>query len=478
MMADQWYYTKNGLSQGPVSEDELKNLLALEQVQQTDLVWKEGLAQWIEARTIGVACPATAPIPGTLLPPIPGTASANPPVAILLSTDAPTMPTTMATLLTPKEIRQKIENLKQSIIQQVLDQQADLPDIESIKIVRKEHRRLQEQLAQLQNRLEDLEKAKAEHGLLESAYRQKNKHLAIAEKSLRQFARPLGRAAFAALGAGQLQDQPLFKDRFDLSRRIGELKTQIDRLAPPINAGMIQHAKSVAQQLLVGIKIKIEELKIGWLDKQIGQELLTSNQETSVQCDTTAEILAAIAGQRRIIAQGSQEADQARQTFNQKKTDLAQSLKITNIESTKIFYAERRGCLRKIADIEKNKIILEKEIPEQLLAVDVPESDLGRLVQALRETQSQLAAASRSEATTGSPGVPKTAIESSTAVWTEAPRLWNPQAVGQWSFVFLLAAGLMLHELGLFLWAIGPFLLARNWCAIGNEGVRPVNYIL
>jgi hypothetical protein len=46
---DEWYYTKNNQQMGPVSWDELKQLAASAVLKPSDMVWKEGLVNWIKA---------------------------------------------------------------------------------------------------------------------------------------------------------------------------------------------------------------------------------------------------------------------------------------------------------------------------------------------------------------------------------------------------------------------------------------------
>jgi hypothetical protein len=63
-MADEWYYAQQGRQAGPVNMDYLSQLAASGQLQPTDLVWKEGMANWAPARTAaGHLFPAPAPIP-------------------------------------------------------------------------------------------------------------------------------------------------------------------------------------------------------------------------------------------------------------------------------------------------------------------------------------------------------------------------------------------------------------------------------
>ena len=51
-MSQQWYYNKSGQRQGPVTSEKLKELAAQGYLVPTDLVWKEGMNQWTEARNL------------------------------------------------------------------------------------------------------------------------------------------------------------------------------------------------------------------------------------------------------------------------------------------------------------------------------------------------------------------------------------------------------------------------------------------
>lgn len=42
----QWYYTQNGQQAGPVDEAQLRQMLSSGQVASSDLVWKDGMANW------------------------------------------------------------------------------------------------------------------------------------------------------------------------------------------------------------------------------------------------------------------------------------------------------------------------------------------------------------------------------------------------------------------------------------------------
>ncbi len=48
-MADQWHYSINGNQTGPVSSSELMQFASSGKLSQTDLVWKDGMHDWVPA---------------------------------------------------------------------------------------------------------------------------------------------------------------------------------------------------------------------------------------------------------------------------------------------------------------------------------------------------------------------------------------------------------------------------------------------
>lgn len=57
-MSTQWYYTENGQQQGPVSAQELRAYADSGRLRPTDLVWREGMANWVEAQKVKGLLPA------------------------------------------------------------------------------------------------------------------------------------------------------------------------------------------------------------------------------------------------------------------------------------------------------------------------------------------------------------------------------------------------------------------------------------
>jgi len=67
-MSQEWYFSQNGQQQGPVSSEQLKQLATSGQLGRADLIWKDGMDQWAEARSVNGLFPKElAPPP----PPLP-----------------------------------------------------------------------------------------------------------------------------------------------------------------------------------------------------------------------------------------------------------------------------------------------------------------------------------------------------------------------------------------------------------------------
>jgi TM2 domain-containing membrane protein YozV len=58
-MASEWYYSHGGQRLGPVSSEQLKDLAAAGKLGPDDLVWKEGMDDWVPAGKVKKLLPAT-----------------------------------------------------------------------------------------------------------------------------------------------------------------------------------------------------------------------------------------------------------------------------------------------------------------------------------------------------------------------------------------------------------------------------------
>ncbi|MEA2601356.1 MAG: hypothetical protein QOF89_2348 [Acidobacteriota bacterium] len=73
-----WYFVKDGMQQGPVSDDQIRRMAQDGSLQREDLVWREGMAAWQPASEAGVEFSAS---PGALQPPPPPPQYVAPPPA-------------------------------------------------------------------------------------------------------------------------------------------------------------------------------------------------------------------------------------------------------------------------------------------------------------------------------------------------------------------------------------------------------------
>lgn len=65
-----WYYTNDGTTQhGPVSQEELQQLIRDGRLNSSSRVWREGMPQWVYASTVGELFPKGSPPPLPVSPP-------------------------------------------------------------------------------------------------------------------------------------------------------------------------------------------------------------------------------------------------------------------------------------------------------------------------------------------------------------------------------------------------------------------------
>ncbi len=67
----QWYYSKNGSQLGPISAEELQSKVLSGEIAKTDLVWKDGLADWLPAGQVPELRPAVSSAPVAVSSPTP-----------------------------------------------------------------------------------------------------------------------------------------------------------------------------------------------------------------------------------------------------------------------------------------------------------------------------------------------------------------------------------------------------------------------
>lgn len=65
MVPEEWYYSKDATRKGPIDLDALKKLLESGYVSRGDLVWKQGLAEWVKAGDVKELSVGPPPLPNT-----------------------------------------------------------------------------------------------------------------------------------------------------------------------------------------------------------------------------------------------------------------------------------------------------------------------------------------------------------------------------------------------------------------------------
>ena len=75
----QWYYSKNGVQLGPVSENEIRMKLASGEISASDLVWRDGMNDWLPAAKVPDLTPLSAfPLAPSAPPPVFGNGADSP----------------------------------------------------------------------------------------------------------------------------------------------------------------------------------------------------------------------------------------------------------------------------------------------------------------------------------------------------------------------------------------------------------------
>ncbi len=90
----QWFHAQDGRQNGPVSEEELRHLVSSGTVGPDDLVWCDGMSEWVPVKTLAqFAPPAPSQVPPpparNMVPPPPATASPYQPPASPMAARAP-----------------------------------------------------------------------------------------------------------------------------------------------------------------------------------------------------------------------------------------------------------------------------------------------------------------------------------------------------------------------------------------------------
>ncbi|MCX5661168.1 MAG: DUF4339 domain-containing protein, partial [Planctomycetota bacterium] len=172
-MASEWFYAKGDQKSGPVTLEQLQSLASSGQLQPSDLVWKDGMNEWTPAS--GVSELSSSKV-----------ATASP----------PQLPTTPPQT-TASQLKPKVEQLRKAVSEAVL--RGDGADSAAALELQAQHAGIEAEVAQVQQRILDVNRAKGEYDPLEAELIRSQTDLAKSKSELEGRAAALGRAAFEAV---------------------------------------------------------------------------------------------------------------------------------------------------------------------------------------------------------------------------------------------------------------------------------------
>ena len=108
-MAQEWYYTKDGERQGPITSQHLKQLAASGKLQPSDLVWNSEMDDWKPAKSVRGLFQATSQPKVTKPPPVPSQSKPSAPAPSVPANEPTSFPNDQPGLL--KSAKTKFANL-------------------------------------------------------------------------------------------------------------------------------------------------------------------------------------------------------------------------------------------------------------------------------------------------------------------------------------------------------------------------------
>ena len=118
-MGPQWHYLQDGKQHGPITEADLKQLVAAGKVKPTDLVWKQGMPQWVAVSSVAGMLPPTSPVAAVPPPPPVKPVASTPttPPQAVKAVPASVAPVGNPTATSPTQVAKPgvVENLKQRL---------------------------------------------------------------------------------------------------------------------------------------------------------------------------------------------------------------------------------------------------------------------------------------------------------------------------------------------------------------------------
>lgn len=288
--------------------------------------------------------------------------------------------------------KQAYDRLRGEVADLLLKPDSPARTVEEIKPLFQEYQSLQArqgELKSLESKIIEMIPV-IEHAEFEVA--KAKKQLADEEKVLGTFAEELGRSVFAGFQAGIIPDQPVLKPRKELQVRIDELKAKRLSLQSQQGTGLVEKTKQQAQLLALAGQIKFEEVKVGSIDRLVGEAILGSKGKLNIKCSYTEQVLKAIIeqGQRVALARGKLKT--AEEIDAKHKAECGAKLGRTSVQSGDL-KAEMKGIKKSIRQNEGHLKALTEKIVQAAVESEVllQSPELGESLNRLKALTSEKA---------------------------------------------------------------------------------------
>jgi hypothetical protein len=191
-----------------------------------------------------------------------------------------------------------------------------------------------------------------------------------ARKQLSELAMKLGEASFAALQANEIENHPRFAARKKHQALIDSLKDRKAALMLSNNSGVLEQASLKAQELAIAGQIKLEELKINSLNRELGEKILAESAEPSLHAHSLIPLLQTIESRRAKITEAESTFKHQQAIYNQSKQHAAEKTEIQAIANAAALEAQVQQQNLELKSIENRIEDMYEDVAEKALSYD------------------------------------------------------------------------------------------------------------
>jgi hypothetical protein len=268
-----------------------------------------------------------------------------------------------------------IEALTKDIANKLLQSNSSVANESAFKKDREQYRVPIAKMGELRETIQKLQSVVSGIRIAEKAYQEAGTRLQVARKQLADIAAPLGAAAFLALQQREVVDHPRFTARKNLQNLIDSLQSRRAALAKRINSGVLEKAALKAQELTLLGQIKLEDMKIVGVNRELGELILSAKEEAALQCTSMTESLQSIQLRRAEISKTESEVEAAGLHYQESKQQAAFKVGIHNLSDAAAWDAQLQQKQNELRIHEESVEDLEEAVVEKALGYDWLEDD-------------------------------------------------------------------------------------------------------